>query len=313
MQPKEINNKDVILITHGDVDGMVCAAQILRREKSNMELVFSNAKFIHSKLYSVLQNNIPKRIYITDIPASIEVEQSLNILFSKGSEVFWIDHHPWPEGVYDRIVKLCTEVVYKKGLEYPAGALVGQWLKKEDPYYEQVGNICYAYEKGTDWERNWFRLLASYIGKSEREVLERLAYNQDFTQTDLDRIEQQKESEQISEDILFKQPETVTVKSGKEMAIYDTSQMKGVYLGQKVFQHHNVDFCLTRISEKKWWLASNPTSKHSMKALLGKHQLDNMTITIAGRENELLSIENVKNIDSIEPHKLIISWLCDRL
>ena len=206
MQPKEINNKDVILITHGDVDGMVCAAQILRREKSNMELVFSNAKFIHSKLYSVLQNNIPKRIYITDIPASIEVEQSLNILFSKGSEVFWIDHHPWPEGVYDRIVKLCTEVVYKKGLEYPAGALVGQWLKKEDPYYEQVGNICYAYEKGTDWERNWFRLLASYVGKSEREVLERLAYNQDFTLTDLDRIELQKESEQISEDILFIQP-----------------------------------------------------------------------------------------------------------
>ena len=36
-----------LIITHGDVDGMVCAAQLIRREQSNCEQVFSNAKYVN--------------------------------------------------------------------------------------------------------------------------------------------------------------------------------------------------------------------------------------------------------------------------
>ena len=32
-------NSNAVIITHGDVDGMVCAAQLIRQEKSKYELI----------------------------------------------------------------------------------------------------------------------------------------------------------------------------------------------------------------------------------------------------------------------------------
>ncbi len=42
-----------VIITHGDVDGMVCAAQLIRRENSDCDLYFSNARYIKSKLQEI--------------------------------------------------------------------------------------------------------------------------------------------------------------------------------------------------------------------------------------------------------------------
>jgi hypothetical protein len=42
-----------LIITHGDVDGMVCAAQLIRRERGDCEVVFSNADRIARKLEAV--------------------------------------------------------------------------------------------------------------------------------------------------------------------------------------------------------------------------------------------------------------------
>ena len=134
MPPKEMKSKNTINITHGDVDGIVCAAQIVRLEQSYVYLIFSNSKYIHSALYRVCSNNTSKRVYITDIPANLKTEKPLKRLFDKNTEIFWIDHHPWLNGVYERIVSLSTEVVYNEALNTPAGILLGRWLKKEDPY-----------------------------------------------------------------------------------------------------------------------------------------------------------------------------------
>ena len=69
--------------------------------------------------------------------------------------------------------------------------LLGQWLGKEDPYCERIARICYAYEEGTEWERDWFRLLASQVGNAGVDVLERLAFDQPHTQEDRLRIHEQ--------------------------------------------------------------------------------------------------------------------------
>lgn len=308
-----LKNKSVI-ITHGDVDGMICAAQLIRKEKSNCDLFFSNAKFIATHLNGILNSQQePERIYISDIPANSNAEKAIAVLAKNGSEVFWIDHHPWPDGLKEKIEKHCTQLVYNESMATPAGVLTGKWLKEEDPYYDQIGRICYAFEKGSDWERKWFKLLATYIGKSDREVLERLAYNQEFIEEDIHRIAQQESSEKKAEEILRKAPDTRKTQSGKSLAVYDTSQLDGIYLGQKVFHHHNVDFCLIRISEIKWQLASNPSIKHSMESLLGQHMIEGMSFSVAGRKNELLAIELEARGDSHNCHECLINWLCDKL
>jgi hypothetical protein len=310
-----VANSNAAIITHGDVDGMVCAAQLIRREKSNCDLIFSNAKYIKSSLYRILRSSQKtSRVYVSDIPANLEVVKILPALSENGTEIFWIDHHPWQDGVMEGIENYCTCIVYNESLQTPAGVLMGKWLKDEDPYYDQIGKICYAYEKGIEWERRWFRLLSSYIGNSDQDVLERLAYNRNFTEGDLQRIEQKKEDEQKAEEILNSPLQTMSTKSNKSMAVYDTSKNKGVYLGHKVFEYHNVDYCLIRISQAKWQLASNPSQKYSMKHLMGKKNIGEHTFSLAGRENELLAIESQpsKNLKS-KIHELLIDWLCEDL
>ena len=190
---------------------------------------------------------------------------------------------------------------------------MARWLKDEDHYYDQIGKICYAYEKGTEWERNWFRLLSSYIGNSDRDVLERLAFNQDFTEGDMQRIEQKKNDEQEAEKILSDTPQTMPTQSDKSLAVYDTSKNKGIYLGHKVFEYHDVDYCLIRISATKWQLACNPSKKHSMRHIMGDQNIGDQAFTLAGRENELLAIEMPGNRVHFDSHHQIISWLCNRL
>lgn len=309
------SNNNTIIIAHGDVDGMVCAAQLIRKEKSNCDLFFSNAKYIASSLNRILKaQKKPTLIYIADIPADSKAVEKVEKLAENGVDVYWIDHHPWSgDDLISRLNNVCKEVVYNESLSTPAGALLGRWLKEEDSYFDQIGQLCYAFDKGTDWERKWFRLLATYIGKSDREVLERLAYNKDFTEGDLGRIEQQEKTEQMSEEILLKDPDTRKTKRGKEIAVYDTSQLDGIYLGHKVFKHHDVDFCLIRILERKWQLASNPSKKYSMESLMGKQNIDNMIFSVAGRKNALLAIVLEGKDDNTKSHECLINWLCDKL
>jgi len=307
---------DAVIITHGDVDGMVCAAQLIHREKSQCELRFSNAKYIKSALARILRNpHKPSRIYISDIPANSQVTDIISTLKEKGSKVFWIDHHPWKGDVRKQIENCCDEVIYNESLQTPAGVLMGRWLQEEDSYYNQIGNICYAYEKGTEWERNWFLLLSSYIGNSDKDILERLAYNLDFTEDDLSRIEQKKKDEYKAAEILGRKPQTmVETQSGKTMAVYDTSEDQGIYLGHKVFDYHDVDYCLIHIMEKKWQLACNPSRKQLMRHLMGEKNIDGRIFSVGGRENELLAIvsDSNENIKS-EVHELLINWLCEKL
>ena len=141
---------DAVIITHGDVDGMVCAAQLIRLENSNYHLIFSNAKYVKNSLAQFLRiSDKPHRIYISDIPANLKVAKILNELKKDGTQIFWIDHHPWEDGVKEQIEDFCNKVIYNASLQTPAGVLMGRWLKEADPYYERIGNICYAYEKGT--------------------------------------------------------------------------------------------------------------------------------------------------------------------
>lgn len=308
-------NSNAVIITHGDVDGMVCAAQLIRREKSNCDLNFSNARYIKSSLYRILRSSQkPSRVYVSDIPANLGVVNILSALSENGSEIFWIDHHPWEDGVKEQIENYCDKIIYNESLRTPAGILMGRWLKDEDPYYDQIGKICYAYEKGNDWERNWFRLLSSYTGNSDRDVLERLAYNRDFTERDLQRIEEKKEDELKAEKILKSKPQTIETKSNKIMAVHDTSTNKGIFLGHKVFEHHDVDYCLIRIAPIKWQLACNPSKKYSMEHLMGEQNIKGHTFSLAGRKNELLAIENQQAKNSqAELHELLIKWLCEHL
>ena len=280
-----------LIITHGDVDGMVCAAQLIRRERGNCEVVFSNARWIARKLEAVLRpQETPRRVYVTDIPAEVQAAAVVVQLTGAGTKVYWVDHHPWAEGLVAQMQAICTRLVYNEAMSTPAGILLGQWLGEEDPYCRQIASICYAYEKGTTWQRDWFRLLSSCIGKAGRPILDRLAFDQPFTEEDLQAIQRQAGADRSAETMLSAEALIVRTAAGKNLAVYDTSDKPGVFLGRKVFEHHEVDYCLVRISGRKWQVASRPDVDLPLEKLMGLHDLDGTRISVAGRPKRLLAI-----------------------
>ena len=300
-----------LIITHGDVDGMTCAAQLIRHESGQCEVLYSNAHYIVGKLSQVLRRKpLPERLYITDIPADENVPEVIEKLTKSGVAVFWIDHHPWPEGLDGRLAKFCSKLIHNVAMSTPAGVLVGQWLGETDPYCQQISRICYAYEKGTHWERNWFRLLASYVGKSTQVVLERLAFNRDLTPDDLIRIAA-KEDDEKKTDLLLKEPNPpVLTASRRRMVTFDISaEKRKLFLGQKVFDYHNVHYALVRISAHKWQLATNPLEKLDISCLGKRQDLDGMSVRVGGRYDRLVSLDIPMQAIPVDARERLIAWL----
>lgn len=297
-----------LIIAHGDVDGMTCAAQLIRREQSDYQVQYSNAWWIASKLLSALKHP-PTRLYVTDIPADEPAVEAVQALKEAGVEVFWIDHHPWPPTVLEKLQRLCQHIEYNEALSTPAGVLLARWLASDDQHYAGIGNICYAGEKGTPWARDWFRLLSSYVGKCDNSVLERLAFGQAFASDDLVRIEAQIRLEELAEEMLAAEPHTAATLGGMMMAVYDISANPGVYLGSKVFARHAVDCSLVRISATKWQLAFRPGIAHAVKPLSGCLDVSEATIRIAGRPGRLMSIEIISGCVPTDIHDQVVSTL----
>jgi len=302
------------VITHGDVDGMTCAAQLIRYEHGDCELQFSNARWIAGKLGALAKHgDRPARIYITDIPASARCLPAAQQLAQSGIEIYWFDHHPWEDGLLAELRQACAEIVHRPAIQYPAGVLLGMWLEAKDAYCKRIGQICYASERGTAWERDWFRLLSSYIGKCDRAILERLANDAGFTADDRARIAAQVELEERAESIVSQEPERVQAVRGRSIAVYDTSASRGIYIGGKVFGHHDVDYCLVRIAPHKWQLACHPGRGLDMAHLLGRHALDGATIRVGGRPDRLLSIELSDGDVPDDLHGQVVAWAANRL
>jgi hypothetical protein len=115
--------------------------------------------------------------------------------------------------------------------------------------------------------------------------------------------------EELSDKILSGEPNTEQTISGKTLAIYDTKDIPGVYLGHKVFDHHPVDYCLIRILERKWQIASNPTSDLTLRAIVGKHTIGGVKIVAAGRPDKLLAIEATASKIPAEFHGKVVKWI----
>ena len=305
-----------VVVTHGDIDGMVAAAIVVRRERSvDCEVAFSNARGISKKLQQALRRESPPgRLYVCDIPASADAYTVANALNEAGVEVRWIDHHPWDDVTPEQMTRVCKEVVYNEGTNTPAGVLAGEWQGERDAYCGRIGRICYASERGTEWERNWFRLLASYVGKGRKDVLERLAFDRPFTEGDKRRIADQALAETVAEAILAQSPRTVTTTDGRSMAVYDTSSKPGVFLGRKVLDRHEVDLCLIRVLPRKWQIACRPRDGLSLASLVGEHAVRDGLLHVGGREKQLLAIEVIANAPAgVDLHEAIVDWVSSKL
>jgi hypothetical protein len=295
---------------------MTCAAQLLRIEKGDCEIIFANALYLSGTLTSLIKrDSIPLCLYITDLPASENSFELAKSLVSQGTKVLWVDHHNWPTNLESQMKSVGIEVIYNFSLGTPAGVLLGKHLSINDEYCYQIGKICYASKNGTPWERKWFMRLSGAIGKSSPDILERLAYNQPMTSEDEEVVNDFLQREVVAQKLLAQIPRIETTQQQRLMAVYETSDIPNIYLGKQVFKHHKVQLCLHRIHFNKWQLATATGNKIDMTDLINYIKSVAPEINIGGRPFQLLSIKANASSNNWpkEIHEYIVDLIKEKL
>jgi oligoribonuclease NrnB/cAMP/cGMP phosphodiesterase (DHH superfamily) len=128
-----------ITIAHGDVDGMASAA-IVKRARGDSYVVFSGPRSV-SKMLGMIRRK--HKIFIVDVainPSALsEITRKLKRLKEKGSEITWIDHHPWTKEAIETIGRY-AEIHVKE--EKSAARLVMEILNPEDEVSRKIAEIA---------------------------------------------------------------------------------------------------------------------------------------------------------------------------
>lgn len=128
-----------VIIAHGDVDGMASAAMV-KRAKGDSYVVFSGPRSV-SKMLGMMRRK--HRIFIVDVainPSALsEIERNLKRLKEKGSEITWIDHHPWTKEAVETVGRYAE--VHVRG-EKSAARLVMEVFNLEDEISRRIAEIA---------------------------------------------------------------------------------------------------------------------------------------------------------------------------
>lgn len=107
-------SEDVVILTHMDVDG-VCSAAIAKIAYPDAELEFAEAYYLAPTLHS-----IPSRDKIIVMDLGINPTQKEEVLEAfenvrEVSDLVYVDHHEFPEGVTEESLP-CDTIVHREGI-----------------------------------------------------------------------------------------------------------------------------------------------------------------------------------------------------
>ncbi len=105
--------QNIIIISHDDVDGIICASIIKRKYKEGFYIPSSPRSLIFH-LSSLNVDN--KKIFISDLSPNDaqlgSIAHDLDRLIKSGCEITWIDHHQWTENAIEKLnnkIKIIVE------------------------------------------------------------------------------------------------------------------------------------------------------------------------------------------------------------
>ncbi|HLI45624.1 MAG TPA: DHH family phosphoesterase [Geobacterales bacterium] len=105
-KPSFNTDKNVIIISHDDVDGIICAS-IIKRKFGDGFYIPSSPRNLSNHLAELNVEN--KTIILSDLSPNEEqldsIAQTLEKVYNSKCEVIWIDHHSWPADSIERLGK----------------------------------------------------------------------------------------------------------------------------------------------------------------------------------------------------------------
>jgi len=247
--------KDIVILTHGDIDGIASAAILLRYlrikmnvKDENIELIFTGPSALPEKLKELINSNV-KTIYITDI--SINIKNSENIkgiikkLNSEGKRIIWINHHQWSIEDINEIMKSVESIVVEKTLS--TARIVYEKFMKEDDISRKIAEYADDIDALTDKFDESFILRALSFKNGWKEKLIMKFSNGIFWDEEISR-EAEKVKRIAERDIneAYKKTKIYETKSGLKFGLIDLrgAETPKSWLAKRISEKFNLDFTI---------------------------------------------------------------------
>ena len=308
-----MSNSSVIIIASRDVEGMVCAAQIMRKENRQCQVVLAEPGYCSSHLNPIYyRDQLPEAFYVANIEACVSSHYDARVLVKEGAVITWVDNHVWPERIVASMEGACTLLLHNSPPSRTSITLA-RWADLTDPYYIQMANIPTAVSDSEEWATMWYRLLTSHMAHLKPELLDRLAQGATFDQDDLKAIDNVIGWEKAKAEMKSRKPSRVKISDRRTMAVYDLSNyplfdMPGFFLSQYEFSRSKAEVCLIRTGELCWHAVRRPGSEYELRHLGGIVTSGDMQLQQNGRGDYLI-IRVMKPPKYRDVHEAVIYYM----
>ena len=138
----------LVIVFHGDLDGVVGAALLARWASSRgvgARLIHSTVRGLRRRLrdavYAARQGS-PGGVAVVDIAVQGVADAIVYSQLLRGVPAAWFDHHPWPEGAEDRLRAAGVEVHHRR--DRVSAQLVAEALGLSDEYSKRLVEMALA-------------------------------------------------------------------------------------------------------------------------------------------------------------------------
>ncbi|RLF23569.1 MAG: hypothetical protein DRN15_05835 [Thermoprotei archaeon] len=231
-----------VIITHGDLDGVACAA-IAKRVLGEVEIIFSSPEKIAKSLRKLrVEDGL---VVVTDISVNHgkedEVLEAIRRLRRMRNEVLWIDHHRWT----DRALELIGREAELHVKPSPSATrLVKEILAPQDEIAEKIAEIADDADTGT-YSMSLSRAyrVATKRRDTKMRLLEKLKDGV-FEDEEVEEWMKRSEEEIKASEELAKTVEICTTKSGLKFGVIRMRRMRGSgSIAAKIaMEKHGLDF-----------------------------------------------------------------------
>lgn len=285
-----------IILTHGDLDGLVSAILLLRRLPSTSPIRITNGENLGRELLKLAKTpEGPTAIYLTDLPlvtnTAAHVLTAIRTLTDAGRTIHIYDHHRGWETEGGKLIRSLCEAFYVSTEKTTAAAIVWtRFLHSEAASKRWLQLLAEKEGSAEDDIRRDFGILAALMQRQHwklqdnalRELAEgKQPSNQIRQLADWYYTEHRERERKIAG-----RAEVLTTRNERKMAWLDLRAEDGrVMVARDVIHQYGVELVATITAKGVIVGGASIDQGVDLVPLHGQHEIDGVGITVAGHKS----------------------------
>lgn len=248
---KGLKEAEVLIIAHGDIDGLA-SASIIRRKYHNAYLLTSSPRRIDKVLKGLDIKN--KKIFIADLSPNESqiksIEKSLHRLKENGCEIVWIDHHSWTKESIEAVSNYAKLIVENT---FSATELVYKVLEvSNDEISKKLVDIANDADEAKYYLEDTINIHRALRNKRRSKAIFDILTEGKFNHEKILRWSKEAETDEHRIVEYAKKINYSYTKNGTKFSVLDLrrADLPGNLVARYAIQIHNLDFCIVIYSNR---------------------------------------------------------------